>query len=304
VADDPGARALGDDELLALALLCHRYREGRQEPLPGAALAALLARAGFPRTSALALLGPGAPLRRGGWLLGDTAPGAHDPLEARLRPSREALELFWPAEQPASGTRPAVGEETAPKPYPDEEAHLWDLLAWRNLCMQRAEALFDADMALGRGDTARLRELRRRCHAALVHVRARLGATPGGASYGVERFRRRHRLGSDDLLVVVHLLFCEILEGEPFLSALECVRLLADSRADLFLKRGVLGQSGRLRRQGIVLGSDDAGESPKALAIEVCLADWAAEELTAGLRRPLRLDGLDLDDLFPGDADA
>lgn len=292
----PKLRALRDPEFLILALLFHRRLLGVNEPATGGELVALLSQAGFARSDVLLLLGARAPLRRDGWLTARTEGRGFDPLDSRFALPADSAALFWPEEE-AAPAAPAAAEP--PAPYGSEEECLWDLFGWRNLCIQRAEGLLEGDCAAL--PPPRLRVLRRDARAALLRIRARLAATAGSGSFALERFRRQRRLGTDEWLVVVHLIFCELVEGEPFVPALECLRLVAECRTDLFRKRPLFAARGRLRHEGIVVARDDGGDLGKALATELGLADWAADELLSGSARPPRLDERELDDFLRGD---
>lgn len=295
--ESPRAQNLTDIELLALALLFHRRLAGITDPPFGGELVALLHQAGYSRTQALAALGPRSSLRRDGWLQAQAEGRASDPTDLRLLLAAEAGELFWPGEGDGD---PAEVPPAPAAPYGAEEECLWDLHAWRMLCLQRAEALLEGD-GTPNAPSPRLRLLRHEARNALMRIRARIAATPAGAEFRIERFCRQHRLTSDELLVVVHLLFCELVEGEPYISALECLRVIAESRTDLFRKRRVVSPKGRLRQFGILVGRDENAEYTKALAMEVSLADWAADEITAGAARTPRLDDKELDDFLRGD---
>lgn len=289
--------ALDDAELLVLALLFHARVSDRDSALTGSQLVALLSQAGFGRTEVLALLDPAGELIRSGWLRIERRPGdGHYPLDAAFHPSLVAMDLFWPSlaedqEPPARPDQPA-------QPYCSEEECLWDYYRWRNLCIQRAGALFDPE----RSDAMpapRYRALRREARAALVRTRARLSATPSGREFRLERFRKEQGLGSDHMLLVLHLLFAELVEGEPYLSALECLRLVAETRSDLFRKRRIVSRHGRLRREGLLKAASE--EFEKALATDLSLSDWVADDILAGFARSPRLAEGELDDLLRGE---
>ncbi|RMH05025.1 MAG: hypothetical protein D6702_01590 [Planctomycetota bacterium] len=290
----PAAGSLDDAELLLLALLFHRRLAGATDPVTGGSLVALLRHAGFPRTHALAALGPDGRLRRERWLHATRQARGHEPIDTWFSATPAALSLFWSPGEADDAERPP-----APRPYRDEEELLWDLLRWRNLCLARAESLFPADGSIG-GPGPRFRQQRESARAALVELRRRLQITPGGREFRLERFRRGHRLGADQLLVAVHLLFSELIEGEPFISALECLRVIAENRTDLFAKRRTIGPNGRLRATGIVVAAEHP-ELAKALATDLSLADWAAEEMLAGIGLPPRFDAGEIDEFLNGD---
>ncbi|MEE3267398.1 MAG: hypothetical protein VX229_00920, partial [Pseudomonadota bacterium] len=71
-------------------------------------------------------------------------------------------------------------------------------------------------------------------------------------AFGLEKFRKQYQLGIEHQLILMHLLFSELVEGEPFISAIECLRVVSGTRRDLFGKRSLVGPRGRLRREGIV----------------------------------------------------
>ncbi|MBL7009465.1 MAG: hypothetical protein ISR76_10735 [Planctomycetes bacterium] len=290
------ASTLEDADLLLLALLFHRRLAGASDPLTGGSLVALLRHAGFTRTQALGALGPDGRLRMEQWLYAQPQPRGHEPLDTWFSASPAAMTLFWAPGWGGDGDAEVAVE---PRPYRDEEELLWELFGWRNLCMSRAESLFPPEDPSG-SVSPRFRQLRQAARSALVLIRRRLQATPGGRGYRIENFRREQKLGVDHLLVVVHLLFSELVEGEPYISALECLRVVSENRTDLFAKRDMIGPKGRLRRAGIV-GAAESHEFSKALATDLTLSDWAADELLSGVGIPPRLDDREIDDFLNGD---
>ena len=295
------ASTLDDAELLLLALLFHRRLAGASDPLTGGSLIALLRHAGFSRSRALAALGPDGRLRKEQWLYAQAQPRGHEPLDTWFSASSAALTLFWaPGWSGQTADDPVrPGSPAEPRAYRDEEEFLWELYGWRNLCMSRAEALFPPDDPSG-AVSPRFRQPRQAARTALVLIRRRLRVTPGGSAFRIEDFRREQKLGVDHLLVVVHLLFSELVEGEPYISALECLRVASESRTDLFGKRRMIGPRGRLRRSGIVAATE-SHELSKALATDLTLADWAADKLLGGVGLPPRLDDREIDDFLKGD---
>ena len=283
----PRALDLSDPELLLLALLFHRRLTGLPAALTGGDAVAILGQAGFERTRILEFLGPRAPLRRQGWLRAETQGGGFDPLDTRLTPSAEALALFWPGGKAGAERPPAPAAET--RPYADEAEYLWELHRWRNLCIRRAEALFEPDGMNGLSPAAEHSALVEQTRAAHLQVRARLAATPGGPRFQIEQFRRSHGLGADEMLVTLHLLFAEVLEGDAWISGVECLRILASHRNEVFTKREVVGPRGRLRRRGILLVPEDQLPPGKGALCEMSLADWASEALLAGVGDGVRL---------------
>ena len=292
----PRAATLRDSEVLALALLLHRRLAGRNEAAAGSELVALLRQAGFTRSEGLEILAPEGPLRRDGWLFAKTKLRGFDPLDTWFSATPAALGLFWTRGPVLSAESQAPRH--APRAYRSEEDCLWDLFDWRQICLQRADALFPSDAGSAES-SGHLHELQREARAALLRIRERLQLTQGGDSFQVEVLRREHKLGPDHMLLMAHLLFCELVEGEPFISAVEGLRVVAETRSDLFRKRRLVSPRGKLRRSGIVIAAE-SGEYNKELASDLSLADWATEELLKGMRRPPQFDDRELDEFLRG----
>jgi len=299
----PEAADLDAHELFLLALLLHHRMRAGAEPLEGARLLGILLRAGFPRSEAMAMLGPAHALRVEGWLKAEVPDGGFDPLDAQFLPSPRALQLFWPGALPArnAATREEDEKEAddpATRPYRDEAEYLWDLHGWRNLCIVRADTAFEMDARTLRPST-RNRMHRRRARQRWLRIRRRITITEAGREFALERFMREHGLGPDHVLLIVHLMFGELLEGECAIPAVEGLRLLAETRDDILRKRATIGPDGLLRRLGILHaeGEDYAKMSVAPLA----LADWAVDRILAGVRRRPQWDEREFEDFLNGD---
>jgi len=299
----PEAADLGPHELFVVALLIHHRMRADAGTLDGAALIRLLARAGLQRSEAMELLAPAHQLRQGGWLEADAPEGGFDPLDATLAPSALALRVFWPGTQvpePDAETEQEddAREFAAQEPYRDEAEYLWDLHGWRGMCIQRADSVFEIEVATGR-PSPRNRMLRRQARQRWLRIRRRVAATEAGREFGMEVFMREHGLATDHVLLLVHLIYGELIEGEPAIPAVEGLRLLSETRDDLFLKRRILAPEARLRRLGIVIaeGEDYAKMSSAPLA----LADWAVDRILTGVRRRPRWDDREFEDFLNGD---
>lgn len=313
IRKDPTAASLDSSSLLILALLFHRRISGVTEALSGAGLCGLLLRAGLPRSETMELLGPEGLLRGGDWVVCEATRVGYDPLDSYFMPSPTALNLFWPTQAPgeseSSGHEPvaevkegdsaeASETRTPVAPFHDESDYLWEIGNWRQICMQRTEALFEADL-MTTANTPRLQGLRELAHAKWIEIRRRLAATPGGREFGLERLAANYRLGPDHILLVAHCLFAEVLDHELYLSPGECLRLTAEHRDDLFRKRRLVSPQGKLRREGILLSEGE--ESAKMLALPLCLADWVTERVISGVGRSLKWNQQELEDFLRGD---
>ena len=305
IQQTPDADELTPHSLLVLALLFHGKISGSSEAYSGIQLCGLLMRAELSRSTTLDLLGPSGALRKGEWVHCEASSQGLDPLDSYFRPTFKALNLFWLGKAEAAGGEtastapPAEGPtRDLPEPFSDEGEYLWEVGAWRHICMQRAGALFETDL-IAEQPSPRLAELRELAHAKWVDVRRRLSVTPGGRDFGLERLAATHKLGPDHILIIAHMFFAETLDVELFLSPGECLRLAADHRDDLLQKRHLVSAQGRLRREGLVVV--DGEESAKMLAVPLCLADWVVERVLAGVGRSLKWNQQELEEFLRGD---
>lgn len=295
------AEALGPRELFLVALLIHQRMAAEGEPLEGAALVRLLSRAGLPRSEAMELLVPASRLRADGWLYGETPDGGFDPVDTRFGPSARALRVFWPGvhqdhEEELDSDDEALTEDA--EPYRDEAEYLWELHGWRGACIQRADSVFEIEVATGR-PSPRNRMLQRQARRRWMLIRKRVAATPAGRDFGMEKFLREHGLAADHVLLLVHLIFGELIEGETCIPAMEGLRLLSSTRDDLFLKRRLLAPDGRLRRLGIVVTESE--DYAKMSGAPLSLADWAMDRILSGVRHRPRWDDREFEDFLNGE---
>ncbi|MFK5955654.1 MAG: hypothetical protein QM477_04320 [Planctomycetota bacterium] len=302
----PAADELDTHALLVLALLFHGKISGSSEAFSGIQLCGLLMRAELPRSLTMELLGSQGLLRTQNWVHCEETTQGFDPLDSYFRPTPKALSLFWPIKELENeASSQAIDESSAgktvrdlPVPFSDEGQYLWEIGAWRQICMQRAGALFEVD-PITEEPSPRLQELREMAHAKWVDVRRRLSVTPGGREFGLERLAATHKLGPDHMLLIAHMFFAETVDIDLFLSPGECLRLAAAHRDDLLQKRHLVSAQGRLRREGLVVA--DGEESAKMLAVPLCLADWVVERVLAGVGRSLKWNQQELEEFLRGD---
>lgn len=306
IHQNPAADELSPQALLILALLFHGKISGSSEAFSGIQLCGLLMRADLPRSTTMELLAVDGPLRGQEWVQCEVTTRGFDPLDSYFRPTPKALNLFWISSEamgdenplPAAATEGNQPTRNLPQPFSNEGEYLWEIGAWRQICLQRANALFEVDLITDE-PTSRLQELRAIAHAKWVDLRRRLAVTPGGRDFGLERLAATHKLGPDHILLIAHMFFAETLDGEIFLSPGECLRLAADHRDDLLQKRHLVSAQGRLRREGLVVS--DGEESAKMLAVPLCLADWVVERVLAGVGRSLKWNQQELEEFLRGD---
>ena len=302
VAANPLAGHLTDAELLLLALLFHRRVAGRSGEYEGSTLISLMNRAGLVRSRGLEILGPDSPLRQGEWLIASPGGGGLDPVDCTFQASKEALALFWPPLVVTNSAKtPNTPTPEAPAAYSSEQEYLWDLLQWRQLCLQRAASLFDVEPPQVGGEVPEAAELREAAHSTWVRIRERLAQTPHGRDFGLERLAQEFHLGPDHVLMICHLFFGETLEADLFHHPSECLRVVAARREDVFHRRRMIAPNSRLRREGIVLTEGD--DSAKMLLLPLCLADWVVDRILGGLQRSPNWNAQDLEDFLRGETE-
>ncbi len=300
VRADPRGSALRGPELLALALLLHRRITLAREGIGGDEMVGLLARAGVPRAEALQMLTRSGVLRSGDWVETCSDVEGFDPLDTHFSCSPEGLALFLPRPEGEEESTEDEGdanearEAMAAQPFASEEDYLWALFSWRRACQRRAEALFEVDLNTARL-SPRLQKLRERAHARHVLLRRRLRRTPNAREFGLVKLEREHRLGPDHLMLVAHLLFAEILDGEFMVSPMDCLRLIAAQRDHLFHQRRLLQPGSKLRREGLIVA--DSEDSTKLMATPLSLADWVVDRALNGIGQ-LRFAPQELEDFL------
>lgn len=322
IQGQPLAAALTSAELLVLALMFHRRVSGVSEAIAGSTLIGLVLRAGITRSEALLMLSPNSVLRTQKWVATEMTRNGLDPLDAFFLPAPTALALFWPQLTASAGAAEGAGStvaadathnsgEATPSPgaaenpaialnetpYASEQDYLWDLFAWRQACLKRTAALFDADP--DQPPNPQMLELRETARGCWMGIRQRLARTPESREFGLEKLAADFRLGPNHVLIVVHLLFAEILDAELYLSPMECLRLVAERREDAFTMRSLVAPKSRLRREGIVLSEGE--DSAKMLAVPLSLSDWVVERVLVGLGRSPKWSQQDLEDFLRGE---
>ncbi|MBK8980454.1 MAG: hypothetical protein IPM29_31515 [Planctomycetes bacterium] len=212
---------------------------------------------------------------------------ADDLLGARFRISEDALiafrdEIAGLVVEDRSGARLT---------YAGNHEYLVDLRILHNLYKHRSERVFHHERwdrvhaggghALGRQLTRRIEQFRHR-------IDARLANTPDATEFPAVRFFREHHLDDDEQIVVVHLLFKELYEGNAYADVADLLRLCSADELSLVRSRRLVDPHGRLRRaeilqiESLVEGRDLTGEAS--------LSDWVVNQLFGAAIADERID--------------
>jgi hypothetical protein len=247
-----------DDVELRILLVALAARLAGKPLLSGAELARRSADGPAGRLAVLALLVTDARLIAHGLLLPDTLPADAPAAETtgfRVADHvlRRASEVF--ALQPPAAPARASGV------YRSQAELVSDLrrlsLSWR----RRAARVFRLDPWTGTGIETHeaSAELIADARAEGERVAQRLAATPTAESLPMLRFAREHDLGLDELVILVTVLFQELVEGVGAVDAVDLVKLVSESEADLLRRRQLLRplqRKGLLQLEGAYEGKD------------------------------------------------
>ncbi|MEO0480008.1 MAG: hypothetical protein AAF196_11040 [Planctomycetota bacterium] len=270
-----------------LAALLHRRLVGLEPSMLGRDLLRCTGDSSFEALRNLQRLQPDAPTRASGAVELDLedldfVPGDHpdELLDVCFRLSEAALRTFVDASRvvadaSVSNDRKAIDE---PAGYASNHEVLVDLRVLHNLYKARSERTF----AMERWDRTRpmkpgTERFDRRIAEFSLQVQQRLAVTPDVDLLPVLRFQREHQIDELELVVIAHLLFREIYEGNAYADAAELVRLVSKDDVDLLRNRRLVLETGRLRKFDIL--QVETVLDGRALTGEVHLSDWAVNYL-------------------------
>lgn len=260
-----------------LSTLLDRHLRAEDPAIEGRLLLSSLFDSPFEVLTGMELLHEMSPLRQSRMImLDEDQESADDLLEARFRLSDEALLAFQ--EEVGVGVPEDLRRRREPA-YAHARDFLVDLRILHNLYRLRSERLFHPDRwdrvhtttaSPGRGLTRRIERM-------WQAVRRRIDASPDSSRFPAVRFMRQHSLSDEELIIVVHLLFKELYEGNAYADAAEVVRLVSVDEADLIRNRRLLLPGGRLTTAEIL--NNEPMLEGRELTGEVHLSDWAVNYL-------------------------
>jgi hypothetical protein len=268
---------LTPQHFLVLAHLLHRHLRAEEPAVEGRVLLSAVFETSFAVLTGLDLLRDESPLRASGLVLvDDDEEHPDDLLEARFRISEDAVNGF---RDEVVGFVPEDLRRSSADRYHTNRDVLIDLRILHNLYKERSERVFHTDrwdrlhstpLSPGRG-------LSRRIDAMWARIRRKLEASETKGTFPAVRFMLDHMLGEAEMVIVVHLLFKELYEGNAYADAAELVRLVSADESELIDNRRFVAPTGSLRRQEVI--EVEPMLEGRELTGEVHLADWVVNSL-------------------------
>jgi hypothetical protein len=265
------------EHFLVLAFLLHRHLRSETPATPGRIILASVYETSFEVLTGLELLHESSPLRQSALVvLEDDDEPVDDVLEARFRLAEDALVAF---RDEISGLVPEDLRRSAATAYHSNRQFLIDLRILHNLYKERSERVFNPERwdRLHAEATAPGRGLTRRIEAFWQRVRIRLAATDNGVLFPAVRFMSEHLLSEAEMMIVIHLLFKELYQGNAYADAAELLRLVSASEDDLIANRRLVMTSSTLRKSEVI--NVEPMIEGRDLTSEIHLADWVVNAL-------------------------
>lgn len=268
---------LDSTHFLVLAILLQRHLRADSPALEGREILSSVFEGSFEALAGIDLLHENGSLRASGLIVVDDEDEfAEDVLDARFRIAPEALDAF---QQEISGLTVEDQRARRDTPYASNRDVLVDLRILHNLFRHRSDRVFQIE----RWDRIRLgtidpgQQLTRRIERFWSKIQARLGNCSEAADFPAVRFVREHNLGRAEVVMIVHLLFKELYEGNAYADAAELIRLVSSNEVELLRNRALVHESGVLRRAEIL--NVESMIEGRELTGEVHLSDWVVNYL-------------------------
>ncbi len=268
---------LESTHFLVLAILLQRHLRADSPALEGRALLAIVFEGSFDVLAGIDLLHENGVLRSTGLIvLEDEDEFTDDVLDARFRISEDALIAF---QEEISGLVVEDQTRSGNTGYQSNRDFLVDLRILHNLCKHRSERVFQIDrwdrIRLGNVDPGR--QLTRRIERYWQRIQERIEHSPEAADFPAVRFCREHNLTRSEIVILVHLFFKELYEGNAYADAAELIRLVSENEHELIRNRALIVAGGKLRRAEML--QIETMIEGRELTGEVHLADWVVNFL-------------------------
>lgn len=300
-------------EFEILAVLLQRAVRAEEPEIEGRLILGSIFDSSFGVLSGLHLLAEDARLRTSGLVRAATdQPIGTDVLETRFRLSDVALQAM---REEVAGRRPARKPDAEDHGYRSQRELLLDLRMLHNHYRRRSELVFEPERWRSLHPLAdQTAALQRRIDELWAAVRTRILRTEDAARLPLLALLREHKLGDDETMILVHLLFAEVYTGDPHAEVAELMRLVSLDDASLLRARHLFHKDAPLQKQQIL--ELEAFVENRELTADARLQDWVVTRLlddgtpAQGIRTDERmrwhqyLAGLDGSDGFYRDLDA
>jgi hypothetical protein len=209
-----------------------------------------------------------------------------DLLEARFRLCPKVLDAFL-----EELGIPSKSRSRTRRPYSNQNELLLDLKMLHNLHQARASRLFSVEKwSRLRGDESDrgTKAVSRRIRGLEQEIERKLQGLERPQAFPLLRFVQQMGLGTDDLLIVIHLLFLELHEGNPFEDTVVLLQLVSSSEAELLQKRALFLENSLLRRKDIL--EVECMVETREMTSECRLANWVLPRIFGVDRNPIDAD--------------
>ena len=256
-----------------LAILLHRSMRCEDPATEGRAVLAAMFETSFDVLRGMELLHPTGNLRSSGLvvLADDEEDDGGDVLTARFQLSEDALHAF---RNEIQGLVPEDLRRSRLQAYEHHRELLIDLRTLHNLYQARAERVFHPDRwdRVRAGGGHPTQALDKRIESFWTRIQRRLAATPEAHRFPAVRLLREYRISREELVVVVHLLFRELYEGNAYADAADLIRLISRDETELIRNRRLVHSGGSLLRNEIF--QLEPMIEARELTGEIHLNDW------------------------------
>lgn len=285
-------KSLAAEHFLVLAILLRLHLRSDTPYIEGRELLSSVFETSFELLQGIEMLQSDAVLRSLGLMeqeieddAGESLTG-EDLLEARFRLCPKVLDAFL-----EELGIPAQGRAQPRTPYRNQSELLLDLKVLHNLHQARASRLFSVEKWTRlRGEEADrgTKAVTRRIRSVERQVEKRLQGIQNPKAFPLLRFVQQMGLGTDELLIVCHLLFLELHEGNPFEDTVALLQLVSGSEAELLQKRELFLEKGLLRRREIL--EVECMVESREMTSECRLANWVLPRIFGVDRDPIGAD--------------
>jgi hypothetical protein len=263
---------LQSEHFQVLAVLLHRQMRAEDPAMEGRLILSTLFHTPFEVLAQLNLLHAQSPLRTAGLIrVEDQEDAPDDLLEARFRLSDEALEAF---RGEVAGLVPDDLRQRQRKSYQNHREFIIDLRILHNLYRHRSARVFCQDRwdRLHTIAPGPLRSLDLRIRNLWNKIHKRLENTEDAADFPAVRFMRDQALSEPEMIIIVHLLFQELYDGNAYADVVELLRLISAGEDELIRNRAVVHKTAPLLKHEII--TLETLLEGRELTAEARLNDW------------------------------
>ncbi len=263
---------LAPEHFQVLAVLLHREMRSEDPALEGRMILSAIFESSYDVLTGMALLMEQSPLRSAGLIVPEEEEeNPEDALGTRFRLSEEVLEAF---RSEITGLRPTDLGNTSQGCYSHNRELLTDLRILHNLYRQRSERVFQQERwdRLHQQSETPGRNLSRRIEAYWLGIRQKLDNTQDATLLPAFRLMQEHNLQQQEIIMVVHLLFQELYEGNAYADVADMLKLVSASEDELMQNRRLVASNATLICREVL--NIEAMLEGRVLTGEAHLADW------------------------------